>query len=74
MSSKNLNAKNLKSVLWETLQEVRSGAIAPGAADAVACQAREIIRAAKVQLAIISQANRPVTEELIDFAESKAAD
>ncbi len=63
-----LNAVNLKSVLWDTLQKVRAGKITPGQGDVVAAQAREILRTTKVQLGIFSQAGAAVSQELIDFA------
>jgi hypothetical protein len=39
-----LNASNLKQELWKTLKDLRSGAIQPGHGDAIASQAREILR------------------------------
>lgn len=68
MPDKPLNAINLKAALWSTLEDIRAGRMAPGAGDAVASQAREIIRTARTQLAIFSQAGQAVTNELIDFA------
>lgn len=67
---KPLNGKNLKDVLWTTLIEIRSGGIDAGAADAVASQAREIVRTAKVQLQISTLSKRPVPTELIKFNEN----
>jgi hypothetical protein len=43
----------------------------PGHADAVASQAREILRTVKVQLQISGQTNRPVPVEVIEFSEGK---
>lgn len=63
-----LNAINLKDVLWSTLKDVRSGKITPAQGDVIASQAREIIRTSKVQLAVFSQASQAVSQELIDFA------
>ncbi len=63
-----LNAINLKDALWSTLQDVKSGKITPGSGDAIAAQAREILRTVKVQLQIFTQAGESVTSELIDFA------
>ena len=34
-----LNATNLKAALWETLQDLKSGAVQPGQGDAIAAQA-----------------------------------
>ena len=63
-----LNAVNLKQSLWETLQSLRNGTITPGAGDAVASQAREILRTVRTQLQIFTQSGKSVTNELIDFA------
>lgn len=63
-----LNAVNLKNSLWATLQALRAGTITPGAGDAVASQAREILRTVRTQLQIFTQAGKAVTSELIDFA------
>jgi len=63
-----LNAINLKDSLWQTLQGVRDGSITPGSGDAIAAQAREILRTVRTQLAIFTQAGQAVTSELIDFA------
>lgn len=66
--TKTLTAVNLKGALWDTLQGVKSGRITPGAGDAVAAQAREILRTTRTQLAILTAAAMKVNEELIDFA------
>lgn len=67
-AGKNLDAINLKAVLWETLHKVKSGKITPGAGDVIASQAREILRTVKCQLGIFNQAGQAVSSELIDFA------
>lgn len=64
-----LTASNLKAQLWDTLKELRSGAIQPGAGDAVAAQAREILRTIRTQLMVTSQAKRSVPVEVISFSE-----
>ncbi len=63
-----LNAINLKNVLWDTLKAVRAGKVTPAQGDVVASQAREILRTSKVQLSIFSQSGQAVSAELIDFA------
>lgn len=63
-----LNAVNLKSVLWETLAGVRNGKITPAQGDVIASQAREILRTTKAQLQIFGQAGHAVSNELIEFA------
>lgn len=67
---KKLNATNLKSVLWDTLNEVKSGLMECGQADAIASQAREIIRTTKVQLQISHQSGRSVPKDVISFNET----
>jgi hypothetical protein len=64
-----LNATNLKQAMWETLNDIRSGAIQPAQGDAIASQAREILRTVKVQLQVTSLAKRVVPIEVINFAE-----
>jgi len=63
-----LDAIELKRTLWATLQGIRAGEVTPQSADAIACQAREILRCVKTQLAIFQQANETVSKELVDFA------
>ena len=66
-NKKALTAKNLKSELWEVLQELRAGKIEPSQADAVAMQSREIIRVLRVQQSIIKQASEKITSEMLQF-------
>ena len=66
-----LSATSLKDSLWETLNKVKSRRLLPGHADAIASQAREILRTVKIQLAISGQTNRPVPYEVIEFSEGK---
>lgn len=65
-----LSANNLKNLLWETLQQVKSGHMEPGQADAVASQAREILRTTTVQLKIASQSSRTIPKDVISFSEN----
>ena len=64
-----LSATNLKTQLWETLIEIKSDTMLPAQGDAIAAQAREILRTVKVQLQIVNQAKRTVPKDVIDFAE-----
>lgn len=64
-----LTATNLKNALWTTLQDIRGERMQPGEGDAIACQAREILRTVKVQLQVAAQTNRKVPTEVIDFSE-----
>lgn len=66
---KELTATNLKGALWDTLNDIKSGAIQPSQGDAIASQAREILRTVKVQLQVTSQSKRTVPADLINFAE-----
>lgn len=66
---KNLNAVNLKEALWETLQGLQKDTIEPGKGDAIATQAREILRTVNTQLKVSSVTGRKVTQEVIDFSE-----
>ena len=63
-----LNAINLKEVLWDTLNDVRKGKITPASGDVVASQAREILRTVRTQLTVFAQAGRAVSQELVDFS------
>lgn len=67
--STELNATNLKNALWETLQDIKTGTIQPGQGDAIAAQAREILRTVKVQLQVTNQSKRSVPADVIAFAE-----
>lgn len=64
-----LNAKNLKDTLWDTLLKVKDGKLAAAEADSIATQAREILRTTNTQLQIFRQSKRNVSTEVIDFAE-----
>ena len=65
-----LTAANLKQALWETLNDIKTGARQPAEADAIASQAREILRTVKVQLQVSAQSKRSVPLEVVQFAES----
>lgn len=65
-----LTATNLKQALWETLDNVKSGKVQPAEADAVATQAREILRTTNTQLKIAQQSKRQIPSEVISFSES----
>lgn len=66
-----LNAENLKETLWETLQAVKSGKMDAGQGDAIASQAREILRTTVVQLKVAQQGNRTIPMDVINFSENK---
>lgn len=65
----NLTASNLKDALWETLNNLKTGAIQPGEGDAIASQAREILRTTNTQLRIAAASKRNVPTAVIDFSE-----
>ena len=64
-----LSATSLKEVLWSTLNEIKSDKMLPAQGDAIAAQAREILRTVKVQLHIVGQSKRSVPIDVIEFAE-----
>lgn len=64
-----LTASNLKKELWGTLQDLRKGSIQPGQGDAIASQAREILRTVRTQLMVTQQAKRSVPLDVIEFSE-----
>jgi hypothetical protein len=66
---KALSAVNLKDALWDTLQAIKNDNMLPAQGDAIAAQAREIIRTVKVQLQVCAQSKRNVPTEIIDFVE-----
>ncbi len=67
-----LTATNLKETLWETLNAVKTGTMQPGQGDAVATQAREIIRTTNMQLRIAQMSKRNIPTEIIDFSENSS--
>jgi len=64
-----LTANNMKEALWETLKALKSDTMQPAQGDAIASQAREILRTIKTQLQISQQAKRPVPAEILKFSE-----
>lgn len=66
---KNLTAQNLKEALWETLNGIKDESLAPAMGDAIASQAREILRTTNVQLRVSQQGKRNVPTSVIDFSE-----
>lgn len=66
-----LTANSLREALWTTLNQVKAKKMLPGYADAIAAQAREILRTVKVQLLISGQTARPVPVEVVEFSEGK---
>jgi len=67
-----LSAVNLKDALWTTLNEIKDDKMQPNQADAIAAQAREILRTIKVQLQIAGHTKRSVPLDVIEFAEKTA--
>lgn len=65
-----LTATNLKTALWETLSGLRNGTVECGEADAIASQAREILRTTKVQLQISSYSKRELPIDVLNFNEN----
>jgi hypothetical protein len=67
---KELTAINLKDALWMTLNGIQNNSMLPAQGDAIASQAREILRTIKVQLQVANQAKRPVPVDVINFTEN----
>lgn len=65
-----LKASALRDVLWETLNDLRQSNLPANRADAIASQAREILRTVKTQLHVTNAAKRPVPQDIVQFAES----
>lgn len=65
-----LSAVALKQALWETLNDIKSDKMQPAQGDAIASQAREILRTVKVQLQVAGHTKRQVPLEVIEFAET----
>lgn len=63
--SKILNSQTLKSELWETLQNLRDGAVSAERANAIAAQSREIIRIVRTELLIAQVENKKPADNLI---------
>lgn len=66
-----LTASSLKDILWETLNDIKTEQMLPSRGDAVAGQAREILRTVKTQMQISSQSKRPIPTEIIGFSEKR---
>lgn len=66
---KELNGANLKSILWDALQELRDGKLKKKEAESVASLAREIIKATNIQVKILDLSRRGMTDELVIFAD-----
>lgn len=55
-------------MLWETLNDIRTNQMQPNRADAIATQAREILRTIKTQINVSAVAKGKVANALIKFA------
>lgn len=64
-----LSASSLKTALWDTLKKIKDDKMLPAQGDAIASQAREILRTIKVQLQVVAQSKRNVPTDVINFAE-----
>jgi hypothetical protein len=68
-----LSAVNLKQTLWETLNCIKGDTMQPAQGDAIASQAREILRTVKIQLMVSGQTKRTVPKEIVEFSEGAAS-
>ena len=64
-----LNGKALKQVLWETLHDLKQKKIDAKVANSVASQSREIMRVMKMELTVLSMAQKKVTAKMLGFVE-----
>lgn len=64
-----LSASNLQNVLWATMHDLKENNITPNRADAIASQAREILRTVNTQLRIASAGRRGVPDSIVKFSE-----
>lgn len=65
-----LSAVNLKNALWSTLKGLQTGVVQYTDADAIASQAREIIRTTNTQIKIAQVSNRSLPQDVLDFSEN----
>ena len=65
-----LTATNLKNALWATLKGLQEGKVQYTDADAIASQAREIIRTTNTQIKISQASQRSLPLTVIEFSES----
>lgn len=63
-----LNATTLKNELWKSLNSLQAGTLDSDKGNAIASQAREILRTIRTQVIILDKANKDITKELIEFA------
>jgi len=66
-----LTANSLKDVLWETLNDIKTEQMLPSRGDAIAGQAREILRTVKTQMQVAAQSKRPLPMEVVEFSEKR---
>jgi len=66
-----LTANSLKDVLWETLLDIKTEQMLPSRGDAIAGQAREILRTVKTQMQVAAQSKRPLPMEVVEFSEKR---
>lgn len=66
-----LTATALKNSLWETLQNLKAGKVQYTDADAIAAQAREIIRTTNTQIKIAQASNRGLPKGVVAFSETE---
>lgn len=64
-----LTGANLKNVLWETLHDLKNKKIDSKVANSIAGQSREILRVMKLELAVLSLAQKRPNQKLLGFTE-----
>lgn len=66
-----LTANSLKDVLWETLNDLKTNQMPAASGDAIAAQAREILRTVRTQMQIAGQSKRGLPIEIVEFSEKR---
>ena len=64
-----LNAKNLKTTLWQNVNSIKEGKMTPVTGHAIAAQVRELLTTVKVELEIKKQAGGEISQSLQNFCE-----
>ncbi len=66
--SNNLTGETLKDALWDTLQKVKEGGMPAATGDAVAAQAREILRTVRTQVQVCQASATQLPDHVVHFA------
>lgn len=64
---KEFNAKNLKQILWETLNKLKNNEIEVDVAQAIASQSREVTRVVNTQKEVLRLNGDKMSKDLMDY-------